>query len=191
MRGQVFALLLLTLASACSDGPGSEDPDGSGGSDGSAGAGTGATNSGGSQSGGSGSATTAHHEAACRSFCDSFTAQCGVPCPETCDGYANTYGEECTAQGVDFFNCMASEGTSAYSCDAIDMKNITDGCVPEQADLTACFSLGGAFCEREAGDDSTCAEARPTAPFVFYCVSEAVPDDCSHLENSDYCCPTE
>lgn len=185
MRAQIFALFLLSLTPACGDGSGTGSSDGSGGS------GTGAPNTGGSQSGGDPSATKDDHEAACRSFCDSFTAHCGFSCPETCDGYANTYGEECAAQGVDFFNCMAAEGPTAISCDAGIMKTITDGCVPEQDDLTACFSVGGVFCERETDDDTACATAHPSAPFAFYCVSEAVPDDCSQLENSYYCCPSE
>ncbi len=57
----------------------------------------------------------------------STSAQCGVDCPETCDGYANNYEVACAALGVDYFTCLSSEPTSDYDREAGIIQRITGG----------------------------------------------------------------
>ncbi len=218
MRTTHCALLaFLAVLSGC--GPSDDGDDGSGsGSGGTAtgGVSSGGTNSGGtatggaatggtsstggasstggtSSTGGAGSATLAEHEAACRSFCEKFTAQCGLSCPETCDGYANTYGLECAALGVSFFDCYSALDPASYDCEAGYIQGVaSDECVPETDDLVVCHDVGGIKCERSADDDAEDCGSTSGTPFAFRCVSEAVPSGCVPTPGGrQYCCPSE
>ncbi len=179
-------------------GPGNGSAGGTGGGTSAGGAG-GAASAGGStpggasgssSGGGSASATLADHEAACRSFCQKYAAQCGVDCPETCDGYANNYEAVCAGLGVDYFACLSSEPTSEYDCEAGIIRLVTDGCVAEEDDLTACFYVDGVACEREADEDVENCASKPATPYAYYCVSSAAPSDCVSVAHGEYCCPT-
>jgi hypothetical protein len=200
----MVGLVAVFLGCGTDDG-GGEPGNGSGGGGG-AGAGAGIGGAGGgtsaggaaatggtsgvSSSGGSATATLADHEAACRSFCEKYKAQCGVDCPETCDGYANTYELVCAGLGVDYFTCLSKESTSDYDCDAGIIQRITDGCAPEEDDLVACFYVDGVACEREADEDAEDCASKPATPYAYYCVSSAAPADCVATANGEYCCPT-
>ncbi len=204
MRTSCCLLATLLVVAGC----GSEDDNGgsstgmggasSGGSAGtsggsSSGAGGSAGTSGGSSSGAGGSAGTAtldDHEAACRAFCATYTAQCGVDCPETCDGYANTHGPECAALGVSFFECLSNQPLVSLDCEAGIMVLISDACVTEEADLGVCRALDAVACERRPDSDDDCSSTSAT-PFAFRCVSSVAPPACVKGEGSRYCCPTE
>jgi hypothetical protein len=196
--GATVGLVVVVLGCGTDDGGGGlGNGSGAGAGAGGAGGGTsagGSTATGGTSgatsSGGSGAATVADHEAACRSFCEKYKAQCGVDCPETCDGYANNYEVACAALGVDYFTCLSSEPTSDYDCEAGIIQRITEGCNAEEDDLVACFYIDGVACEREADEDAENCASTPATPYAYYCVSSAAPTNCVAIENGEYCCPT-
>jgi hypothetical protein len=190
MRTSCCLLATLLAISGC----GSEDNN-AGSSTGMGGASSGgsAGTSGGPSSGGGGSAgaaTLGDHEAACRAFCATYTARCGVDCPETCDGYANTHGLECAALGVSFFECLSNQPPSSLDCEAGIMVVISDACVTEEADLSVCRSLDAVACERRPDSDDDCSST-PATPFAFRCVSSVAPPACVKGAEPRYCCPTE
>jgi hypothetical protein len=139
-------------------------------------------------------ATVAEHEAACVAFCEKYRTQCGVSCPETCDGHANSHAEGCSALGVNFFQCLSNQDPSAYDCDAGYMLIISqDACETEADDMMVCRELDGVACERDTDSDQERCASKAGTPYAFYCVSSAVPEGCvsGSLAGRYYCCPTE
>lgn len=192
MRTSCCLLATLLAVSGC----GSEENDGGsatgmGGASSGGSAGTsGGSSSGGGAGGSAGTATLGDHEAACRAFCSTYSAQCGVDCPETCDGYANTHGPECAALGVSFFECLSKQPLSSLDCEAGIMVLISDACVTEEADLGVCRALDAVACERRPDSDDDCTST-PATPSAFRCVSSVAPAECVKGEEPRYCCPTE
>jgi hypothetical protein len=166
-----LAITLALSVFACSDPGGSDGDSGDGDGDGSTGGGNG------------GGLTVEGYVAKCESFCSAFETECGVPCPEDCEGHMKLYtGDPCLVTNDALFQCLLDE--TPWDCSAESWRAVNVRCESKAHDTTACFLMDGTVSERAAEDDEVCPGS-----LAYSCAGPTARPECTRADYTTFCCP--